>query len=94
MLEAGADPNKDFTSPLRYAISHKDYELAKMLVDKGANVNYQDILTTDTILYTAIKKKQYDIASLLISKGAKIDGKTYRKIKNNNLERRLGINLS
>ncbi len=94
LLEAGADPNRDFTSPLRFAVLRKDYDCTKLLVDYGANVNYYDMSSDEYLLYTALKKKEYDIATLLLSKGAKVDNKSYVLIKKKNLEKKLGIMLN
>lgn len=91
LLEAGANPNRDLTSPVRYAILHKDYDCVKVLLDYGANVNYEDAFLDETLLYTALKKKQYDIARFLLEKGAKIDIKSYNLIKRKKLERKMGI---
>lgn len=91
LLEKGADPNKDFTSPLRFTILHKDYNSSKLLLDKGANPNYRDALTDESLLYTALKKKQYDIARLLIESGAKQDRRSYQYISKKKLGARLGV---
>ncbi len=93
LLKAGADPNKDFASPIRYAILKKDYDTVRLLIDYGGDVNYEEPVMLETLLYTALKKKQYDIASLLIQSGAKIDRKSYLKIKKKKLESKLGIVL-
>lgn len=94
LLEAGADPNRDFTSPVRFTILHKDYNSTKSLLDKGANPNYTDALTDETLLYTSLKKKQYDISRLLIESGAKQDRKSYNYISKKHLEERLGVTLN
>lgn len=93
LLEKGANPNKDMNSPLRCAVLHGDYELAKILIDHNANLNYLDTFTNDTVLMTALKKKQYEIARLLIERGARVDGESYRLIKKKNLESKIGIFL-
>ena len=93
LLESGANPNKDLTSPLRYAIKNKDFAAAKMLVDYGADVNYIDIVTNENLLLFALKKNQYEIFNLLYKNGGKIDGKTYRYIKKKRLEKKIGIYL-
>ncbi len=91
LLEKGASPNNDMNSCLRPAILNKDYEFAKILIDHGANVNYVDTFSTESLLYTALKKKQYDIARLLLKSGAKIDADSYKYIKKKDLERKIGI---
>lgn len=94
LLEKGANPNKDLTSPMRFTILHKDWDSTKALIDAGGNVNYLDMMTDESLLYTALKKKQYEIAMLLLNKGAKIDKKTYLLIKRKKLEPKLGIMLN
>ena len=89
LLQAGANPNKDLSSPLRFAILHKNYDMANMLIDYGADINYEDNWSNETLLYTALKKKQYDIAALLIKKGARIDIRSFNYIKKKKLENKL-----
>lgn len=89
LLKAGADPNKDLSSPLRFAILNKDYDMANLLIDYGADINYEDNWSGETLLYTALKKKQYDIAALLIKKGVRVDIKSFNYIKKKKLEERL-----
>ncbi|MCD8024292.1 MAG: ankyrin repeat domain-containing protein [Candidatus Gastranaerophilales bacterium] len=94
LLENGADPNKGFSSPLRCAILEGDYNLAKTLIDHGANINFIDVLTDETILYTALKKKRYDIARILVEKGVKMDSDSYKIIKKRKLESTLGVYMN
>ena len=63
--------------------------MANMLIEYGANVNYEDLWKDETLLYTALKKKQYDIAALLIKKGARIDIRSFNYIKKKKLENKL-----
>ena len=93
LLENGADPNKDLNSPLRIAIKRKDYACAKMLIDYGANVNYRDGFSNETLTLTALKKKQYAIFHLLVKNGAKLDDATYYYIKKKKLEDKIGFYL-
>lgn len=94
LLKAGANPNKDLSSPLRFAILNKNYDMANMLIEYGANVNYEDLWKDETLLYTALKKKQYDIAALLIKNGAKVDVKSFNYIKKKKLENKLMMVLN
>jgi len=93
LLENGADPNRDYLSPLRYTILNKDYNSTKLLLEKGADPNYTDVVTDETVLYMALKKKEYDIARMLIEKGAKPDRKSYSYISKKKLGNRLGVQV-
>ena len=94
LLKAGADPNKDLSSPFRFAILNENYDMAHLLIDYGADINFEDTWKDETLLYTALKKKQYDIAALLIKKGAKIDMKSFDYIKKKKLENKLMMVLN
>ncbi len=89
LLEKGANPNLDLTSPVRFAILNKDYDMVKMLIEYGANTNHTDTFTDETLLYTALKKKQYAIAALLIKNGAKSDSDSVMLIKKKNLQEKI-----
>ncbi len=93
LISSGANPKKDLTSPVRFTILHKDYYSTKILLEAGADANYRDMTTNETLLYTALKKKEYDIARLLIQKGAKPDNESCRLISNKKLERQLGVSI-
>jgi ankyrin repeat protein len=49
-----------------------ELEIAKYLIDKGANVNYSN-QDKETPLYQAIGREQIDLVRLLLEKGAKVD---------------------
>lgn len=86
LLRSGAKPNIDFYSPLKFAVEHKDYDIAKTLIEYGADVNYADRQRAETILYSALKTKQYELAKILIKNGAKMDIKSLNLIEKNNLQ--------
>ena len=85
LIEYNAKPDKGFYSELFEAVRHKDNELAQLLLDKGARVNYQDAITSNSILYYALKNNMYDIAQQLILKGAYPDKKSVQIIKKRKL---------
>lgn len=71
LVAAGANMNeiKDDYTPLMLALSHTQGEIAKFLIDAGANIAAKNSRNC-TALYYAITNGQDDIAQLLISKGA------------------------
>lgn len=74
LLEKGCSPDPD---ALALAISNKDFELVKLLVDKGVDVNKEGSAEyrKKTPLQRALEKGQTDIAEYLISKGADVNWK-------------------
>lgn len=84
LLEYGANPNINGplnTSPLYYAVTNDDFEIIKLLVDKGADVNccyYMCSLVSfhggkqvgNSILAVAKRYFNYDVLDLLESKNA------------------------
>lgn len=94
LLKAGADPNKGFYSPLQKAVLNKDFETADLLIDFGADVNFEDGWRDETVLYSSLKKRQYDITKLLLKNNVKIDRKSYMFIKKKKLEKTLGTVLN
>ncbi len=86
LLEHGAKLEKSFDSELYFAVKNKNKELAHLLINYGANVNYSTPLTEKSILYVALNNKMYDIAQILIEKGAKPDRKVFLYIKKHKLD--------
>lgn len=86
LLQNGAKLDRGFYSELYEAVRNKNPELAVLLIENGAKVNYQDSITTNTILYMTLKNKMYDIAQVLISKGARPDGRSIRYIQKKKLQ--------
>lgn len=74
LLEKGCPPDPD---ALALAISNKDFELVKLLVDKGVDVNKEGSAgyRQRSPLQRALEKGQTDIAEYLISKGADVNWK-------------------
>ena len=86
LIQYGAKLDRGFYSELYEAIRNKNKELAEYLIDRGAKINYKDVLTDHTILYLSLKNKMYDISRLLISKGAKADNESIRYIQRHKLQ--------
>ena len=91
LLEKGANPNAGFNSPLFWAVKNKNEDLVKSLVSKGAKLDYTDIVSSKSIIYTALEKNNLDIAKLLLDNGAKIDSKSALLIEKKNLYSKLGL---
>jgi ankyrin repeat protein len=60
-------------SPLSYAVSEGDTEIVKLLLDKGADVNFKHPLGGGALITDAAMKGDTDIVSLLLAKGADIN---------------------
>ena len=70
-LENGSDPNDDSRNrhrPLQLAISRGYERVALMLIEYGADVNYRDNSSLDSI-HAAINQGQFKIAKALIDRG-------------------------
>ena len=61
-------------TPLIVATEHDQPEVTKYLLDKGANINSQNIYGTSPLL-GAVKVNNLNIVRLLIERGANINGK-------------------
>ena len=78
LIEAGADPNvrnrgKQFAeTPLHWAASSDDVDVASALIDGGANIEIPDG-SIGTPLDNAIGYACWNVARLLVARGAKID---------------------
>ena len=91
LLENGADPNKDMSSPLEEVIKAGNSECAKLLVENGADINYYNGISDESMLFLALKKGEYELAKMILEKGAKPDQKSYRIIKKKKLDEKYGI---
>lgn len=85
LYEYGAKLDRGFNSELYEAVKNKNSDMAQFLIDKKANVNYADSITSNTILYLALKNNLLPIAKELIEKGAKPDKKSVLLIKKKKL---------
>lgn len=80
LIDKGANPNgspKDtsiFTSPIYEATKNRNFEIVKLLVENGANANWQDSVTGTSALITAIglpsDKCDPEIVRYLLKHGA------------------------
>jgi len=62
-------------TPLIYAIIYNKYSIdkIKLIIDKGADINYHNIYNNRSVLFYTIENKRFDIADLLFRKGANIN---------------------
>jgi ankyrin repeat protein len=86
LVNAGAkklNVNKAYNriTPLWRAIYHSDFDIIKMLIENGANVNYINSNGNSPLEY-AVKHQNTILSSILIKAGAKID--IYNKDKHGN----------
>ena len=58
---------------LFHAASSEEIDCMRVLLDNGANPNYKDIKTGETVIFQAIKFNSEENFSLLVEKGADID---------------------
>jgi hypothetical protein len=75
MLDESADPNttmRSGASVLQVACSEGHIEIVKVLLDKGAKLNYQCETLRSTALMDAVVFEREEIVRLLLSKGADV----------------------
>lgn len=78
MLEKGAAGTpEEGESPLETAVSIGDFEIVKLLVEAGADVNQETTLdgVPSTLMHIAAESASADVLKYLIEKGGKVDGK-------------------
>lgn len=71
LLENRADPDVDNGAPLRQAISHDNMEMLLLLLDKGASVREDGVLTT------AVEKNDIELVKLIMDHGADPDNRSW-----------------
>lgn len=76
LIELGADPNLSATNPskvnaLHSAIAKENYELCKLLIENGANVDAVQMQNV-TALHSAVHRGNLDLVKLLIENNASI----------------------
>ncbi|WP_273567420.1 ankyrin repeat domain-containing protein [Maribacter halichondriae] len=76
LIELGADPNLSATNPskvnaLHSAIAKENFELCKLLIENGANVNAEQMQNV-TALHSAVHRGNLDLTKLLIENNASI----------------------
>jgi|GEM_PF-3248011 len=71
------------TSPLGRVLEDEQYEIAKYLLNKGADPNYRDSNSRGfkTPLYWAIRRDSYDMVKLLLEKGERVNILEYNEGK-------------
>ena len=74
LIESGADVNEkgDYETPLILAIKRQNYDIAKFLIDNGADIESK-VKAGVTPLFEAVYLKQPRIVKLLLDKKAIID---------------------
>lgn len=82
LVEEGFDPNCiiDYTGKTAffYACEKGFVKAAKLMIDRGANVNYminKEWPVDNTPLHVSIKEKRYELTSLLLEHGADVNAK-------------------
>lgn len=78
IIAAGASlevRNGSGLTPLHMAIIYNQFELAKLLIESGANLHDMDYIYNWTPLHHAADKRNYDIIKLLLDAGASKDDK-------------------
>jgi hypothetical protein len=73
MLSIGADPNvrtSNGETPLLMAVINDDSAIARLLVEKGADVNAREPREGNTPLHAALFAGKHEMAQLLMSSGA------------------------
>lgn len=67
-------------TPLHYAVENNSYEVAQLLISRGANINEIDHSNENSVI-KAVRKNYYEIAKLLLEKGAECEVIIIRKSK-------------
>lgn len=78
LIESRANLNtkdKNAVTPLINAVYNRDLELAKLLVNAGANVNYvgKGVIQVENALHAAVTRADVEMVELLMDSGAKND---------------------
>ncbi len=77
LLDKGANVNSKSpygSTPLFFACDRGNLEIAKLLIDRGADVNVEDTFYHANAISWAAQKKHYEIVTLLLDHGAKSAG--------------------
>ena len=77
--------DKGFYSELYEATKNKNTQMALYLIENGSNINYIDIVTSNSILYYAIKNNLEEVTKKLIEKKVNVDLKSLKLIKKKKL---------
>jgi hypothetical protein len=74
LLDKGASVNSKSSygqTPLFFACDRGNMEIAKLLIERGADVNVEDTFYHASAISWAAQKKRYEIVTLLLDHGAK-----------------------
>ncbi|SUW07943.1 ankyrin repeat-containing protein [Brachyspira pilosicoli] len=90
LINKGSDVNHidKYYSPLHMSIKNNNIELAKALIDNGANISLRDKNKNYSPLNIAIEVGNFDICKLLVRNGAAVDNisiELAKKSKNENI---------
>lgn len=77
LLREGADPNRRFMvsgcTCIHEAILRKNHDMARLLIEFGADLDHDDNANWQTPIMSAIIMKDVEMLSLLIKNGATLD---------------------
>ncbi len=65
----------DGWTPLLFAVFNKNFELAKLLIEKGADVNAQDYHAGISVLMRAVDSGDINFINYLIKKGVNVNAR-------------------
>lgn len=66
----------DGKTPLIHALNNKQFDVARILIESGANIHVTDSKTSETALHLACTSGATSIAGLLLEKNADVNAKT------------------
>jgi ankyrin repeat protein len=69
--------DRQFEIPLLYAAEANDVKTVKILLETGANPNFQLRPRQDTPLHAAVRQNRADMVEMLLKAGAHVDPKSY-----------------
>jgi uncharacterized protein len=78
LLEQGADVNKPVVmgemqlTPLHVAVNQGYKQTLRKLLERGANVEQEDGILNETVLFTAIRKNEPELVQILTDHGADV----------------------
>lgn len=75
-IAAGSPLDHHVRAPLEFAAQQSQWEIIKLLIDKGADPNYKS--SGDSPLHAASKAGQLDLVKQLIEAGAEINDLSYK----------------
>lgn len=76
MLDSGYDPNvqdENGRTALMVAVIKKNIEIAKLLIQHGADLNKQDDIAELSALHFAVQSNSYELTKLLLENQAEVE---------------------